>query len=687
MELDRSSAIDRMQSKVVSIDEFNFDRLVAPPLYSLLSQQDIDNLYHIATSIKYSGNARKKYKAIDDIMKPRGFVKLSAGTNRVVYRFLEDDRFVVKVAADAVGIKDNPREFMNQQIFKPFVTKVFEVSPCGTVGVFERINPITSREEFMSVAEDIYEVITQWFIGEYIMADIGTKFFMNWGIRASFGPVLLDFPYCYELDGNKLYCSAPNDKSETGRCDGVIDYDDGFNFLVCQKCGVRYRVNELAKSIKDETIIVKGRRTKRMRVVARRNNVTISQAEDNIDKMFNQPTAKIQKSVVGKPVGTLKVSAERKEKPTKKENSSQRDNSSDYRMNPKNGNNRGIVRASGTSNLRVNGKKEESSDNFNGVKKITITPEFDHFDSNTGVASYSHTFKDKQYTINIDIASIPAELLENTESFLAVANELEDAKMDISLLEKKVEESAKAYSALYESTEQQKESECQCKDIKDENERLKAEIIKLNEAYDEAKEKLKELDNVEKANDTLSEDISKISTEAEELKKANIDLKKENSKLEKASKKSEEKLAEKDKEIEELKSKLSQIENPEENANILCKLDAVTEALSTANRYLDNSIQLSVDEMNYDTENGDQLLGNYNNLQLICGKLVPISSVSDGPVDKDINVIVFPSDDDSYCTDQDGNIITVISINDHEIIGLGTGVFVGDESDEEKENE
>lgn len=185
MELDRSSAIDRMQSRVVSIDEFNFDRLNAPPLYSLLSQQDIDNLYYIATSVKYSGNARKKYKAIDDIMKPRGFVKLSAGTNRVVYRFLEDNRFVVKVAADAVGIKDNPREFMNQQIFKPFVTKVFEVSPCGTVGVFERVNPITSREEFMSVADNIYEVITQWFIGEYIMADIGSKFFMNWGIRAS----------------------------------------------------------------------------------------------------------------------------------------------------------------------------------------------------------------------------------------------------------------------------------------------------------------------------------------------------------------------------------------------------------------------------------------------------------------------------------------------------------------------
>lgn len=185
MELDRSSAIDRLQSRLVSVEEFNFDKLSAPPLYSLLTQYDIDNLYRIATSVRYSGNPRKKYKAIDDIMKPRGFVKLSAGTNRVVYRFLEDDRFVIKVAADAVGIKDNPKEFINQHIFKPFVTKVFEVSPCGTVGLFERVNPITSREEFMSVADDIYDVINNWFIGEYVMADIGTKFFMNWAIRTS----------------------------------------------------------------------------------------------------------------------------------------------------------------------------------------------------------------------------------------------------------------------------------------------------------------------------------------------------------------------------------------------------------------------------------------------------------------------------------------------------------------------
>ena len=104
MELSRQALIDRCQSKITSIEEFNYDRLTAPPLYMMLSQQDIDQLHYIATSVKYSGNARKKYEAIDAIMRPRGFIKLSAGTNRVVYRHLESTSFVLKVAADAIGI-------------------------------------------------------------------------------------------------------------------------------------------------------------------------------------------------------------------------------------------------------------------------------------------------------------------------------------------------------------------------------------------------------------------------------------------------------------------------------------------------------------------------------------------------------------------------------------------------------
>ena len=231
----RAEVISRMQSRMVTIDQFNWDKMMAPPLYSLITQEACNEIHRIATSVRYSGNARKRYELIDNVLKPFGFEKKGAGTNRVVYKYLENDSFLLKVATDAVGIGDNPREFKNQFIFKPFVTKIFEVDPTGAVALIERVVPITSREEFLTCASNVYDVIRGWFIGNYVLADIGTKFFMNWGIRRGFGPVLLDFPYVYELDGNKLFC---NEEAVTGlRCGGEIDYDDGYNFLYCSKCG------------------------------------------------------------------------------------------------------------------------------------------------------------------------------------------------------------------------------------------------------------------------------------------------------------------------------------------------------------------------------------------------------------------------------------------------------------------
>ena len=127
----RNYIIDRLKSKTVSIDEFNYDRLQAPPISAMFTPFDIMQLNKIAKSIKYSGRPDLKYQEIDKIMRSRGFVKFIAGTNRVVYRPVESNTFLVKVAADAVGLGDNPREYRNQFLFKPFVTKVFEITPCG----------------------------------------------------------------------------------------------------------------------------------------------------------------------------------------------------------------------------------------------------------------------------------------------------------------------------------------------------------------------------------------------------------------------------------------------------------------------------------------------------------------------------------------------------------------------------
>ncbi len=256
MDNSRNYILDRIMSKKTTIEEFNYDKLEAPPLSWFFSPFDIQELNSIAKSIKYSAKPKERYEAINRVCNRCGLIKFGAGTNRVVYRHPEFPDILFKIAADDVGLGDNPAEYRNQFLLRPFVAKTFEISPCGTVAIVERVNPITSREEYISVADDVFELITEWLIGKYVLADIGSRYFMNVGIRRNFGVVLLDYPYVYELDGNKLYCNKPDIYSPSGKCDGEIDYDDGFNFLVCKKCGAVYKAKELEKKLKNKEIIV-----------------------------------------------------------------------------------------------------------------------------------------------------------------------------------------------------------------------------------------------------------------------------------------------------------------------------------------------------------------------------------------------------------------------------------------------
>ena len=243
--MDRQDVLKRLlYPKCKTALEFKFDSLIVDPLLSYITIQDIAQLNKIATSLKYSSKPKEKYTMIDNIMTNRGFKKMASGTNRVTYRCLNDYRIVIKIAIDKVGLSDNGNEYRNQQLLKPFVTKCFEVSPCGTVGLFERVVPITSREEFVNISDDIFDLINN-LIGKYVLEDIGEKFYMNYGLREGFGPVLLDYPYVFELDGRKLICNVPEPLQPKGYCGGEIDYDIGYNDLVCKKCGKRYLATEL----------------------------------------------------------------------------------------------------------------------------------------------------------------------------------------------------------------------------------------------------------------------------------------------------------------------------------------------------------------------------------------------------------------------------------------------------------
>lgn len=259
--MSRVALIEQLTApKKKSALEFNYDALWAPPIRCLISQEDINQLYKIATSLRYNDDIEKKYELIDAIMRPRGFKRGNRGTNRVVYNFLEDRRFCFKIALDRVGIKDSPAEFRNQEFFKPFCCKIFEVDPTGVVACIERVNPISSLEEFASIADDVFNMMVTKIIGKYVVDDLGTEKFMNYGIRynsngVAFGPVVIDFPYAYELDGAKLHCARQIHMGNTITiCNGEIDYDSGLNHLVCTKCGAKYTAKELGK---DDSNVIK----------------------------------------------------------------------------------------------------------------------------------------------------------------------------------------------------------------------------------------------------------------------------------------------------------------------------------------------------------------------------------------------------------------------------------------------
>lgn len=251
----RADLLNILYSKERSPMEFNFEQLMCPPIYSVLPPYAIEKLHNIATSLKMASKIDKKYEAVKEIMTQFDFRYYHAGTNRVIYKHLEITNMVAKIAIDRTGMQDNPLEYKNQFELKPFVSKTFDVSPEGVIAFSERVEPITSRMEFMSIADSVYDLLTNNIIGEFVLEDIGTKFFRNWGLRKGFGPVLLDYPYLFKLDGNRLFCNKEMNPLTGELCEGNIDYDDGFNTLVCKKCGKQYQARELQKFIENHEIM------------------------------------------------------------------------------------------------------------------------------------------------------------------------------------------------------------------------------------------------------------------------------------------------------------------------------------------------------------------------------------------------------------------------------------------------
>lgn len=285
MGIDRNNAILNMMYRgTTTIEDFNWDAMTTVPILYLMTPQDIDYIKNLILSPRYSGNNKYKMEKIDEIMHIRGFSRFAGGTNRLVYIHPSAPNAVFKVAIDSVGINDNPAEFRNQNFLKPYCCKVFECTPCGTIASFEKVDRITTFEEFYSIADDYYYIIVNVILGKYVMDDIGIDYFMNIGIRVGCHPVLLDFPYLFELDGRKLECCNVLDDGRI--CGGEIDYDGGFNKLMCKKCGRVFRARDLAKPPKEGGILLRQKGGRRMKLEITRGGKVIKTYDTTIERDY-----------------------------------------------------------------------------------------------------------------------------------------------------------------------------------------------------------------------------------------------------------------------------------------------------------------------------------------------------------------------------------------------------------------
>lgn len=214
------------------------------PLSYYLTNQDIAYLYKCAMSPALNCNVKEKYYLIGELMRNRGFELIGGGTNRRAYRCTFED-LVIKVATDQVGFTSNLREYPNQNVIKPFCTKIFGTDYNGTVSMSEQFIPFKTVEEFQKYKQDIFDILYFKLRNNDIgMEDIGTRSFKNWGLRNGFGPGMLDFPTMYVLDPTKRFCrNIVNGQM----CGGTLDYDEGFNVIVCSECGRTHFARTLAK--------------------------------------------------------------------------------------------------------------------------------------------------------------------------------------------------------------------------------------------------------------------------------------------------------------------------------------------------------------------------------------------------------------------------------------------------------
>lgn len=277
--------------------EFVWSKLVKPPITSYIPMDCIRYIEGLVGSVRLMNKPQEKYKLIEDVLAQFKFKKLNSGTNRRAFYCEYDPYVVLKIGSDTVGKSDNIYEFYNAELAKPFCAKPFDVLPSGIMLLTERAEPMNEDDFKNRYAGEVFDVIFRLLSMGYIMEDVGANFFKNWGIRYEFGPILIDYPYMYEIDWSKLKCSYTDPRTNE-RCHGYIDYDydSGMSELVCTTCGTRYSAKSLAKLITSnsfDTIVKKGRKRTMGLLKATNLKVKLMRGNEVVHKYYDEADVRL----------------------------------------------------------------------------------------------------------------------------------------------------------------------------------------------------------------------------------------------------------------------------------------------------------------------------------------------------------------------------------------------------------
>ena len=289
--LARLETINRLtsynESLKFTISDWN--KMSKPPLISYVPPNVIEQVRQVVDSVRLMNSPSKKYKMVNEILYPLGIKPLASGTNRRTFYVEYDPSVVIKIASDRVGKRDNLSEFRLQEVVKPFCTKTFDVTPDGIMSLVERVETMTSYQFKYVYTGDIFDFIMLILDRGYIMEDIGGNFHKNWGLRVGFGPVILDYPYVFEVDYTKLRCSFV-DPITKEKCDGYLDYDysKGMSEIVCTKCGTRYSARSLAIEYNKESIINTRKRDNEMPLFNNTMKVFIKRGDKIVKRFYNE---------------------------------------------------------------------------------------------------------------------------------------------------------------------------------------------------------------------------------------------------------------------------------------------------------------------------------------------------------------------------------------------------------------